>query len=74
MMDFSGFGKILFIIGLVISIIGLLIMLGEKIPWIGRLPGDFYYKGKNFTFYFPLATSIIISIILTVILMFINRK
>ena len=74
MMDFSGFGKILFIIGLVISIIGLLIMLGEKIPWIGRLPGDFYFKGKNFTFYFPLATSIIISIILTVILMFINRK
>ena len=73
-MDFSGFGKILFIIGLVISIIGLLMMLGEKIPWIGRLPGDFYYKGKNFTFYFPLATSIIISIILTVILMFINRK
>jgi len=74
MMDFSGFGKILFIIGLVILIIGLLIMLGEKIPWIGRLPGDFYFKGKNFTFYFPLATSIIISIILTVILMFINRK
>ena len=74
MMDFSGFGKILFIIGLVISIIGLLMMLGEKIPWIGRLPGDFYFKGKNFTFYFPLATIIIISIVLTIILMFINRK
>ena len=74
MADFSGFGKILIIIGLVIAGIGGLILLGGKIPWIGRLPGDFYYKGKNFSFYFPLATSIIISIILTIILMFIGRK
>jgi hypothetical protein len=74
MMDFSGFGKILLIIGLVIAGIGTMLMMAGKIPWIGRLPGDFFYKGKNFTFYFPLATSIIISIILTVILMFINRR
>ena len=74
MADFSGFGKILIIIGLAIAGIGVLILLGGKIPWIGRLPGDFYYKGKNFSFYFPLATSIIISIILTIILMFIGRK
>ena len=74
MADFSGIGKILIIIGLVIAGIGGLILLGGKIPWIGRLPGDFYYKGKNFSFYFPLATSIIISIILTIILMFIGRK
>ena len=74
MADFSGLGKILIIIGLVVAGIGGLILLGGKIPWIGRLPGDFYYKGKNFTFYFPLATSIIISIILTIILMFIGRK
>lgn len=72
--DFSGFGKILIIIGLVIAGIGCLVLLGGKIPWIGRLPGDFYYKGKNFTFYFPLATSIIISIIITIILMLIGRK
>jgi hypothetical protein len=74
MADFSSFGKILLIIGLVIAGIGGLILLGGKIPWIGQLPGDFYYKGKNFTFYFPLATSIIISIILTIILIFIGRK
>jgi Protein of unknown function (DUF2905) len=74
MADFSGIGKTLIIIGLVIAGIGGLILLGGKIPWIGRLPGDFYYKGKNFTFYFPLATSIIISIILTIILIFIGRK
>ncbi|MGZ3595310.1 MAG: DUF2905 domain-containing protein [Syntrophales bacterium] len=74
MADFSGFGKILIIIGLVIAGIGFLLLLGGKIPWFGKLPGDFFYKGKKFTFYFPLATSIIISIILTIILMFINRK
>ncbi|HUH66169.1 MAG TPA: DUF2905 domain-containing protein [Syntrophales bacterium] len=74
MAEFSGFGKILIVIGLVIAGIGGLVLLGGKIPWLGRLPGDFYYKGKNFTFYFPLATSIIISIILTVIMMFISRK
>ncbi len=74
MPDISGIGKILIIIGMVIAGIGVLILLGGKIPWIGRLPGDFYYKGKNFTFYFPLATSIIISIIITIILMLIGRK
>ncbi len=74
MPDISGIGKILIIIGMVIASIGVLILLGGKIPWIGRLPGDFYYKGKNFTFYFPLATSIIISIIITIILMLIGRK
>jgi len=74
MFDFSSLGKILIIIGLVVAGIGGLILLGGKIPWIGRLPGDFYYKGKNFSFYFPLATSIIISIILTIILIFIGRK
>jgi hypothetical protein len=74
MFNVSGFGKTLLIIGLVIAGIGGLLLLGGKIPWIGKLPGDFYYKGKNFTFYFPLATSIVISIILTIIIMFISRK
>ncbi|MCX5843900.1 MAG: DUF2905 domain-containing protein [Deltaproteobacteria bacterium] len=74
MFDVSGIGKALLIIGLVIAGIGVLFLLGGKIPWIGRLPGDFYYKGKNFTFYFPLATSIVVSIILTIIVLFISRK
>jgi hypothetical protein len=74
MFDLSGIGKILLIIGLVIAGIGVLFLLGGKIPWIGRLPGDFYYKGNHFTFYFPLATSIVVSIILTIIVMFISRK
>ncbi len=74
MFDVSGIGKVLLIIGLVIAGIGVLFLLGGKIPWIGRLPGDFYYKSKNITFYFPLATSIVVSIILTIIVLFISRK
>ncbi|MDQ5986576.1 MAG: hypothetical protein CSYNP_02306 [Syntrophus sp. SKADARSKE-3] len=74
MNDFFGFGKLLLIIGLIIAGIGLLMIFAGKIPWIGRLPGDIFYKGKNFTFYFPITTSIVISVIMTLVLWFINRK
>ncbi|HMK52167.1 MAG TPA: DUF2905 domain-containing protein [Thermodesulfobacteriota bacterium] len=60
-------GKLLILLGVLIIVIGLLLLVGEKIPWVGRLPGDIIIRKKNFTFYFPLATSIIISIILTLL-------
>jgi hypothetical protein len=63
-------GRTLVLIGLVIAAFGLLMMVG--LP-IGRLPGDFYVKRGNFSFYFPLATSIIVSIILTLLLAFFRR-
>ena len=66
-------GKLLILIGVLIIVVGLLLILGEKIPWIGRLPGDIIIRKKNFTFYFPLATSIIISIILTLLLMLFRK-
>ncbi|HAJ28529.1 MAG TPA: DUF2905 domain-containing protein [Syntrophus sp. (in: bacteria)] len=74
MNDFSQFGKILLITGLVMAVVGLLMILGGKIPWIGKLPGDLFYKGEKLTFYFPLATSILVSVVLTLILWLINRK
>jgi len=74
MNDPSGFGKILLVVGIVIALAGLAFMVGGKIPWLGRLPGDITLKGKNYTFYFPLATSIVVSIILSIILYLINRK
>ena len=61
-------GKSLIIVGLIIALIGVILTLAGRIPWIGRLPGDIYVKRENFTFYFPLATSIIISLILSFIL------
>ena len=74
MVDLSGVGRFLLIVGIVIAAVGLALIFAEKIPWIGRLPGDFFWKGKNVSFYFPLTTSILISIILTLILWFINRR
>ena len=64
-------GRSLIILGLLIAGVGLLINLG--LP-IGRLPGDFTIKRGNFSFYFPLATSIIASILLTLIMMFFGRR
>ncbi|WP_026840829.1 DUF2905 domain-containing protein [Citrifermentans bremense] len=61
-------GKSLIIIGLVIAAIGALVTFAGRFPWLGRLPGDIYVKKENFTFYFPLATSIIISLLLSLIL------
>jgi hypothetical protein len=61
-------GKFLIIFGTVIVIVGLLLLVSPKIPWLGRLPGDILIKRKNFTFYAPIATSIILSIILTILI------
>lgn len=64
-------GRLLIILGLVIAGVGLLMTLG--VP-IGRLPGDFTIRRGNFSFYFPLATSIIASILLTLLMMFLTRR
>jgi hypothetical protein len=64
----SSLGKSLILIGLVIALIGVVLNFAGRIPWLGRLPGDIYLKRENFTFYFPLATSIVISLLLSFIL------
>lgn len=58
-------GKMLILIGIVVVAMGGLLMLVGKISWFGKLPGDIVIQRKNFTFYFPLATSILLSVILT---------
>ena len=60
-------GKMLVILGVVLVAVGLGFMFADKIPYIGRLPGDVYVKKERFSFYFPITTSIIISIILTIL-------
>jgi hypothetical protein len=64
-------GRLLIVLGLAIAGVGLLITLG--VP-IGRLPGDFTIRRGNFTFYFPLATSIVASIVLTLLFMLFTRR
>ena len=69
----EGMGKSLIIIGLIFIAIGIAIAFGPRIHFIGKLPGDIYIKKDSFTFYFPLATSILISVIITLI-MYLFRK
>ncbi len=64
-------GRFLIVVGLVLAAAGLLITLG--VP-IGRLPGDFSIRRGNFSFYFPLTTSILASIILTLLMMLLGRR
>ncbi len=68
MNEFHTLGKILVIGGVALLAIGLLLIFFGKIPYIGKLPGDITIKGKNYTIYFPLATSIILSLIISLIL------
>ncbi|HAP66472.1 MAG TPA: DUF2905 domain-containing protein [Nitrospinae bacterium] len=74
MFELNPLGKILIFFGVILILIGGAILLAGKVPWIGRLPGDIFIQKKNFTFYFPLATSIIISIILTLIFSILGRR
>ena len=67
-------GKALIITGAVIALIGAALLLSGRIPWIGRLPGDILIEKKNFTFYFPLATGILISILLTLLFWLFGRR
>ncbi len=67
-------GKFLIITGIIIVAVGALLFITGKIPWIGKLPGDIVVQRKNFTFYFPLATSILLSIIISLILWFLGRR
>ncbi len=60
-------GRLLLIFGILMVVAGLFLMFLPKIPFIGRLPGDIVIRKGNFTFYFPLATSILLSVLLTIL-------
>jgi hypothetical protein len=66
-MPLDALGKTLIIFGVILVGIGLLLTLGDKIPWIGKLPGDLIIKRNKFTLYFPIMTCIIISLLLTLL-------
>lgn len=67
-------GRFLIVTGIIIAVVGCLLLFSAKIPWLGKLPGDIMIQRKNFTFYFPLATSILLSIIITLLLWFFGRR
>lgn len=66
-------GKIFIIIGIAFVAIGVLLTLNLRIPWLGKLPGDIVIEKENMRFYFPLATCLLISILLTALFYFIKK-
>jgi predicted phosphohydrolase len=66
-------GKTLIVFGLVLVAVGIVLSFAPKIPWLGRLPGDIYILRGNFTFYFPLTTCILLSLLITLVLYLFRR-
>jgi len=74
MQDLDPFAKLLILFGLILVAVGGLLLFIGKVPYIGKLPGDIYVQRRNFSFYFPLTTSILLSIILTLLFSFFRRR
>ena len=69
----SDLGRIVMLLGGVLLVLGALLSVTGRLPWVGRLPGDISIERENFRFYFPLATSIVISIILSLLVWLFRR-
>ena len=69
----AGIGRLLMTLGVVFIVVGALLLFAGKVPWLGRLPGDIHVKRENFEFHFPLATSLLLSLVLTAVLWLIAR-
>jgi Protein of unknown function (DUF2905) len=70
----EGLGRFLILFGVVVVVVGAALLFLPRIPWLGRLPGDIVVQRERFTFYFPLATSIVVSIALTILLNLFFRR
>ena len=67
-------GKTLVVIGLVMTAVGIVLMLAGRVPWLGRLPGDIYIQRGNWSFYFPVVTSLVLSVLLTLLFWLFGRR
>jgi membrane protein implicated in regulation of membrane protease activity len=67
-------GKTLVVLGLLIALAGLVLVFVGRVPWIGRLPGDIHVQRGNWSFYFPLGTSILLSLLLTLLFWLFGRR
>ncbi len=66
-------GKLLILFGVLLAVVGILLMFADRIPFLGKLPGDIVYKKGKFTLYVPIVTMLVVSILLTVILNLFRR-
>ena len=69
----SGIGKLLIVAGLLIAVAGVALVLLAQVPFLGKLPGDILIRRDNVTVFFPLATMIIVSVVLTILLNLLSR-
>lgn len=67
-------GRALLVFGLLIAAAGAVLVVAGRVPWLGRLPGDIHIQRGSWTFYFPLATSLLLSVALTLILWLVGRR
>jgi Protein of unknown function (DUF2905) len=67
-------GRALVVMGIVLALVGLVLVFVDRVPWIGRLPGDVHVQRGNWSLYVPLGTSIVLSVVLTLILWLIGRR
>ena len=67
-------GRLLILFGLILIGVGTLIVIGPKVPWLGRLPGDILIQRERTTFYFPLTTSILVSLLLSFVLWLLGKR
>ena len=74
MTDMSSMGRMVLMLGLVIAAVGVFMLLAGRVPFLGRLPGDVAVQRGNWSFYFPIATSILVSLVLTVVLNLFMRR
>ena len=72
--DLSALGKMLIFAGLLLAAVGLLLVIGGRWPWFGRLPGDIVIQKRHFTFYFPVVTCIVVSVVLSLLLNLLFRR
>ena len=69
----EGLGKTLIFIGIVLVVFGVIFLLSGKIPWLGRLPGDITIERERFSFYFPLATCLLVSVLISLVVYLFRR-
>lgn len=73
-LNMTSLGKFFIGFGIILIILGAVLLALKHVPFIGKLPGDIYVQKKNFTFYFPLTTCILLSVLLSIILYFLSRR
>jgi hypothetical protein len=74
MNEWGTMGRALVILGVVLVVVGALLAWGPRVPWLGRLPGDFRFGGPSWSVYVPLGTSVVLSILLTLLLRWFTRR